>query len=53
MLRGAVFKTYVRPSIMYGSEAWYLNKGKVEILQRTEISMVRAMYGVHLRRIKG
>ena len=48
-LKGAVYKSYVRPAILYGSEAWCLKESEMGILQRTEISMVRAMCGVQLK----
>ena len=43
MLKGAVYKSYVRPAILYGSEAWCLKESEMGILQRTERFMVRAM----------
>ena len=45
----AVHKSYIRPAMLYGSEAWCLKESEMEILQRTEISMVRAMCGVQLK----
>ena len=33
-LKGAVHKSYVRPAILYGSEAWCLKEREVGILQR-------------------
>ena len=42
----AVYKSYVGPAIMYGSEALCLKESEIIILQRTERSMVRAMCGV-------
>ena len=50
-LKGAVYWSYVRPVILYGSEAWCLKESEMEIL-RTEISMVWAMYGVQLKNRK-
>ena len=38
--------SYVRPAILYGSEAWCLNESEMGILQSTESSIVRAMCGV-------
>ena len=49
MLKGAVYKCYVRPAILYGSEAWCLKESEMKILRRTERSMVRAMCGVQLK----
>ena len=48
-LEGAVYKSYIRPAILYGSEAWCLKESEMGILQRTERSLVRAMCGVHLK----
>ena len=39
----AVYKSNVRPAILYGSEAWCLKESEMGILQRAERSMVRAM----------
>ena len=32
MLKGSVCKSYVRPAILYGSDAWYLKESEMEIL---------------------
>ena len=48
-LKGAVYKSEVRPAILYGSEAWCLKESEIGILRRTERSMVRAMCGVQLK----
>ena len=45
-LKGAVHKGYVRPAILYGSKAWRLKESEMEILQKTERSIVRVMCGV-------
>ena len=42
-LKGAVYKSYVWPAILYGGEAWCLKERKIAILPATEGSMVRAM----------
>ena len=42
-------KSYVRPAILHGSEAWCLTESEVGILQRIERSMVKAMCGVQLK----
>ena len=47
-LKGAVYGNYVRPAILYESEALCLKENEIGILHRTEISMVRAMCGVQL-----
>ena len=38
--KGAVHRNYVRPAILYGSEAWCLKEGEMGFWER---SMVRAM----------
>ena len=45
-LKLAVYKSYVRPAILYGSEAWCLKESEMGILSKTERSTVRAMCGV-------
>ena len=47
-LKGAVYKSYARPAILYGSEAWCLKENDMGILRRIERSLVRAMRGVQL-----
>ena len=39
----AVYKSYVRSTILNGSETWCLKESEMGILRRTERSMVRAM----------
>ena len=51
-LKGAVYKSYVRPAILYGSEAWRLKDSEIGILRRTEIFVVREMCGVQLNHRK-
>ena len=48
-LKGAVCRSYVKPAILYGSEAWCLKESEMGILCRTERSMVRAICGVQLK----
>ena len=48
-LKWAVYRSYVRPAILYGSAAWCLKEIEMGILQRTERSLVRAMCGVQLK----
>ena len=48
MIKGAVYKSYVRATILYGSEAWCLKEGEIGIIQRKEGSMVKAMCEVQL-----
>ena len=49
MLNWTVYRTYVWPAMLYGSEAWCLRESEMEILQRTERSMVRTMCEVQLK----
>ena len=49
MLKGAVYRSYVRLTKLYGSEAWCLIESKMRIVQRTKRSIVRAMCGVQLK----
>ena len=48
-LKGAIYKSYIRPAIQHGCEAWCLKESEMGILLRTERSMVRAMCGVQLK----
>ena len=48
-LKGAAYKNYVRPAILYGSEAWCLKESEMGILRRTERSMVTAICEVQLK----
>ena len=48
-LKEFLCKTYIGPAILYGSEAMYLIESEMEILRRTERSMMRAMCGVKLK----
>ena len=50
-LKGAAHRSYVRPAILHGSEAWRLKESEMEILRRTERSMVRAMCEVLLKNL--
>ena len=52
-LKRAVYGSYIRPAILYGSEAWCLKESEIGILRRTERSMVGAMCGVQLKDRKG
>ena len=45
-VKGPVHKSYVRPVILYGSEAWCLKESEMGILRRAERTMVRTMCGV-------
>ena len=48
-LKGAVYMSYVRSAILYGSEAWCLKEIEMGISRRTERSMERAMCGAQLK----
>ena len=48
-MKGIVYKSCVRPVMLYGSETWCLKENEMAILRRTERAMVRAMCGVKLR----
>ena len=45
----AVYKSSVRPAILYGSEVWCLKESEMGVLQRTERFTVRVMCEVQLR----
>ena len=48
-LKSAVYESYVRPAILYECEALCLMDSEVEIVQRTERFMMRAISGVQLK----
>ena len=48
-LKWAVYKSYVRPTFLYGNEAWCLKESEMGNFQRTKRSMVRAICGVQLK----
>ena len=48
-LKGVVYKSYVRPAILYGREAWCLKESEMGILRRTYGCMVITMCGVQLK----
>ena len=35
-LNGAVYKSYLKPAMLYGSEAWCLKESEMGILQMTD-----------------
>ena len=47
-MKGKVYKSNVRPAVIYGSERWCLRENKATILRRPKRSMVRAKCGVKL-----
>ena len=46
MFKEAVYKTVIRPVLMYGSETWALRKAEQNLLERTELRMLRWMMGI-------
>ena len=51
-LKGKVYGTCVRSSMIYGSETWAVNAEQAAKLERAEMRMVRWMSGVSLREKK-
>ena len=49
ILKVTAYKSYVWQAILHGSEAWCLKESEMEMLQRTQISMMRAMCEVQLK----
>ena len=47
-LKGMVYQSCVRSTMLYGSETWCLRENEMAILRRTEKAMVRAMCGAEL-----
>ena len=45
-VKGKVYKTDVRPAMMYGAETWAVKKAQEKKLDVTEMSMLRWMSGV-------
>ena len=46
MIKGKVYRTVVRPALMYGAETWALNKAQEKKLEFAEMRMLRWMCGV-------
>ncbi|XP_069994873.1 uncharacterized protein [Penaeus vannamei] len=46
--QGTVYKTVLRPVLLYGAETWALRR-KENLLERTEMRMVRWIAGISLR----
>ena len=49
IVRGRLYSSCVRSSMLHGSEAWPVRKENVVALQRAEMTMVRWMCGVNLK----
>ncbi|XP_046976347.1 uncharacterized protein LOC124542443 [Vanessa cardui] len=45
-LKGLVYKTMIRPALMYGSETWAVTQKNVNTIQVAEMKMLRWMCGV-------
>ena len=48
-LRGKVYKTVVRPALLYGAETWATTRGQEARLEVNEMRMLRWMCGVTRR----
>src|SRR6218665_1834310 len=48
-LKGKVYKTMIRPVLMYGAETWSVTRREEGPLERTEIRMPRRILGVSLK----
>ena len=49
ILRGRLYSSCVRSSMLHGSETWLVRKENVVSLQRAEMRMVRWMCGIKLK----
>lgn len=47
-LRMKIYKSVLRPVLLYGAETWSLRKKEEDILERTEMRMVRWIAGISL-----
>src|SRR6218665_4085022 len=48
-IKGKVYKSMIRPVMMYGAEAWTLTRKEEELLVRAEMRMLQWILGVSLR----
>lgn len=48
-LKGKIYRTMIRPVMIYGAEAWTLKRREEELLERTEMRMLRWILGVSLK----
>ena len=48
-VKGKVYRTMVRPLLIYASETWTMKRREEEHLQRTEMRMLRWILGLTLR----
>jgi len=44
-LKGKVYKTIIRPALMYGAEVWTVTRRAERLLERTEMRMLRWILG--------
>ena len=42
-MKGRIYQSCVRSTMLYGSETWYLRENEMAILRRTEKAMIRAI----------
>jgi len=49
IMRGRMYRSCVRSSMLHGSETWPVRKENVVALQRADMRMVRWMCGVKLK----
>ena len=45
-VKGKVYKTFVRPAVVYGAETWIVKKAQEKKLDVSEMRMLRWMSGV-------
>ena len=48
-LKGKIYKTVVRPALLYGAETWATTRGQEARLEVNEMRMLRCMCGVTRR----
>jgi hypothetical protein len=48
-LKGKIYKTMIRPVMMYRAEAWTLRRKEEKLLERTEMRMLRWILGITLK----
>ena len=48
-LKTKLYETVIRPVLTYGAECWTMGKKEEQILETTEMRMLRRIYGVTLR----
>jgi len=49
IVRGRLYSSFVRSSMLHGSETWPVRKENEVALQRTVMRMIRWMYGIKLQ----